>query len=341
MCPLQRAGHPPESGLYVASPTSLIIPIVAAERRFAARKGYCRAVTDPIRTRFGVLAYGSRAQRHREAAVALLTIQAYAPPSSDLVLLTDRPEQYRWFGSAITIDALTAATIRAWRGPSDDPFRPSLEALRRLASDSAADVVLLDADTMARRDLAPITERLAAGAVFMHRREYSLATPPRKGDRRLAREIAGRSWQGITLDGRSAMWNAGVVGSSRRHADIFDRTLAVFDEIRPITRYFAVDQLACSIVLPAYTPIEEAAPWFDHYWANRPWFNRATERFLSRALLEGLTPHEASSRLKDQPIVGPLDGRAPWWLTRLRGLISPDAPNDDHLAQFHGNDRVD
>ena len=129
-----------------------------------------------------------------------------------------------------------------------------------------------------------------------------------------------------------AMWNAGVVASSRRHDGIFDHTLAVFDEIRPITRYFAVDQLACSIVLAAYAPIEEAAPWFDHYWANRPWFHRAAERFLSRALLEGLTPGQAADRLKREPIVGPLDARVPWWLARLRGLISPTAPDENDVA---------
>jgi hypothetical protein len=284
------------------------------------------------RTRFGVLAYGSSARRHREAAVALLTIQAHAPASSEIVLLTDRPDHYRWFGSSITIDPLTPAIVRAWRGPLDDPFRPSLEALRRLAADSAADVVLADADTMARRDLTPVAERLAAGAVMMHRREYALAAARRKGDRQLVRDIAGRSWQGIALDAEAAMWNAGIVGSSRRHAGIFDRTLAVFDEIRPVTRYFAVDQLACSIVLAAYARIEEAAPWFDHYWANRPWFNRAAERFLSRALLEGLTPREAGERLKQQPIVGPLDGRAPWWLTRLRALVNPTAPDENDVA---------
>jgi hypothetical protein len=291
-------------------------------------------VTEAVRTRFGVLAYGPDARRHREAALALLTIQAFAPPSSEVVLLTDRPRHYRWFGNSITIDALAEATVRAWRGRFDDPFRPSLEALRRLAADPDADVVLADADTMARRDLAPIVQRLAAGAVFMHHREYLLTAPPRRGDRRLARDIAGRSWQGITVNGSSAMWNAGVVGSSRRHAGIFDRTLAVFDEIRPITRYFAVDQLACSIVFGAYAPIEEAAPWFDHYWANRPWFNRATERFLSRALLEGLTAREASDRLKTHPIEGPMDGRVPWWLSRLRAAISPAVPDDDDV-QFH------
>jgi hypothetical protein len=290
-------------------------------------------VSADARTRFGVLAYGPAARLHREAAIALLSIRAHAPASSEVVLVTDRPDQYRWFGGSITIEAVTAATVRAWRGVHDDQFRPSLEALRQLAADSAMDVVLADTDTIARRDLTPLVERLAAGGVFMHHREYSLSAPPRKGDRPLARQIVGRTWNGITVDGTSAMWNAGIVGSSRRHAGIFDRALAVFDEIRPTTRYFAVDQLACSIVLAAYAPIEAAAPWFDHYWANRPWFNRATERFLSRALLEGLTPGEACERLKARPIVGELDGRAPWWLTRLRGLISPVAPNDDDIPE--------
>ena len=282
-----------------------------------------------------MLAYGPSGRLHREATVALLTLQAYAPKASEIVLLTDRPGHYRWFGNSITIDRLTPAIVAEWRGPLDDQFRPSLEALRRLAADGAADVVLPDADTMVRRDLGPLADRLAAGAVFMHRREYSLAAPPRKGDRSLAHEVVGKNWQGITPDTSSAMWNAGVVASSRRHGGIFDRTLAVFDQMRPVTRYFAVDQLACSIVLAAYAPIEAAAPWFDHYWANRPWFNRATERFLSRALVEGLTPLEASDRLKEQPLVGPLDGRAPWWLARLRKMISPAVPNDDDILESH------
>lgn len=272
-------------------------------------------------TRFGVLAYGPRPELTREAAVALLTLQAFAPAGSELVLLTDRPDQYRWFGSSITIDRLTTGTVREWRGAFDDQFRPSLEALRRLAADGAADVVLADTDTLARRDLTPMVDRLAAGAVFMHQREYPLGAPPRRNDRHLARDVVGRAWQGITPDASSAMWNAGIVGSSRRHAGIFDRVVAVFDELRPVTRYFAVDQLACSIVLAAYAPIEPASPYFDHYWANRPWFNAAIARFVSGALLEGLTPSEASERLKAQPIVGALDGRVPWWVKRLRRMV--------------------
>ena len=275
------------------------------------------------RARFGVLAYGPRTELTGEAATALLTIQAYAPAGSEIVLLTDRPEHYRWLGADITIDRLSADTIRKWRGRHDDPFRPSLEALRQLSADGAADVVLADTDTMVRGDLSPMTYRLAAGAVFMHRREYALGAPPRKNDRHLAKEIVGRTWQGITPGPSAAMWNAGVVASSRRHTGIFDRTLAVYDEMKPVTKYFAVDQLACSIVLAEYAPLEAAEPWFDHYWANRLWYDAAIARFLSDVLLEGLTASAARDRLKAHPIVGALDGRVPWWFRRLRKMVEP------------------
>ena len=251
------------------------------------------------------------------------------------MLLTDRPAHYRWFGNSITIDRLTPAIIRAWRGRHDDQFRPSLEALRQLAADATADVVLADSDTMARGDLTPLAERLAAGAVFMHHREYR---SPRRRERRpslaqrnrrphLERDHAGPR--------PSAMWNAGVVGSSRRHTGIFDRTLAVFDEIRPVTRYFAVDQLACSIVFAAYAPIEPAAPWFDHYWGEPSSGSiDAIERFLSGRCSTGFPPTAAADQLKTQPITGDLDARAPWWLARLRRLLSRPYPDDDDVPEF-------
>lgn len=281
-----------------------------------------------IGTRFGLLAWGSSGRLHRDAVVALLTVQAHLPAGSEVVVLTDHPKLYRWFGSSLIVDAVGEATLADWRGPSEDRFRPKIEALRRLA-DSTADVALVDADTMARRDLTPFANRLAEGALLLHRREYPLAAPPRKGDRSLTHEILGRTWQGIAPDASASMWNGGVIASSRRHRGVFDRTLAVFDEMRGASGHFAVEQLAYSIVFPAYGPLEEAAPWFDHYWANRPWFDRAVERFLSRTLVEGLTPAEAAGLLRRAPIVGPLDGRMPWWKARLRRLMAVESDDDD------------
>jgi len=292
-------------------------------------------VTGPSRTRFGLLAYGASGRLHREAALALLTVQAHAPAASEIIVLTDRSPLYRWFGSSITIERLTPATLTHWRGPLGDRYRPKIEALCRLASDGAADVVLIDADTMARRDLTPLAERLAAGALMLHRREYLLASPPRRGDRPLTHEILGRSWQGITPDNKTAaMWNGGIIASSHRHRGIFERTLAVFDQMRAASRHFAVEQLAYSIVFPTYGPVEEAAPWFDHYWANREWFDRAIARFLSVTRLAGLTTSEASQRLRCRPIAGPPDGRVPWWVARLQRLVTRPDPDDDDVHEF-------
>jgi hypothetical protein len=90
-----------------------------------------------------------------------------------------------------------------------------------------------------------------------------------------------------------------------------------------------VEQLAYSIVFPAYGTVEEASPWFDHYWANREWFDRAIERFLSDARLKELTVAAAAERLKHEPITGPLDGRLPWWRARLERLVGRHQGHDD------------
>ena len=280
-------------------------------------------------TRFGVLAYGPGGRLHREAAAAILSVQAHRPATSEIVVLTDQPGRYQWFRDSITVDPLSDRVLTEWRGQRGDRYRPKIEALRRLAADAAADVLLFDVDTMARRDLAPLAARLAAGSLVLHRREYALAAPPRRGDRALKEEILGRSWQGIAPDASASMWNGGIIGSSRRHKGIFDRTLAVFDEMRDRSRHFAVEQLAYSIVFPAYGTIEEASPWFDHYWANREWFDRAIERFLSDARLKELTAAAAAERLKQEPIIGPLDGRLSWWRASLRRLVSRTGGHDD------------
>ena len=288
------------------------------------------ATERPIR--FAVLAYGRDARRHREAAVALLTLREFAPAAATIVVLTDQPAHYRWLASDITIEPLTDATLAAWRGPSDDRFRPKIEALRQLSRD-AAHAVLVDTDTMARGDLNPLVEHLRNGGFLLYEREYRLAAPPRRGDRRLRHEIVGRAWNGIPVDEMSAMWNGGVIGVSGNHSAVADRALAVFDEMKRCSGHFALEQLAYSIVFPAYGPVRAASDVFVHYWANRAGFDRKIARFLSATLMQGLTPRAAGARLRAAPIDAPLDARIPKWqrhVTRLLRLATDDdAERDD------------
>jgi hypothetical protein len=277
-------------------------------------------MTETAPTKIGVLAYGSRPRLHTECHGALLSVMAYAPRGVEYIVFTDRPDCYRWLEDSVTIQHLRSTTLETWRGPTSDRYRPKIEALRWMAQSADANVVLLDTDTLARRDLAPLLERLNRGVFLLHRREYLLAQPPR-GDRMLKYEILGRSWHGITPTPGTAMWNGGVIGCGRSRLGVFDQVAAVFDSMRPASKHFAVEQLAYSIVFEAHGPIEEAAPWIDHYWANRSFFSRAIEHELATMLMAGMTPAEAAARLRERPIAGPLDGRPSKWQRALRRVV--------------------
>jgi hypothetical protein len=277
--------------------------------------------------RAGVLAYGSDARMHREATIALLTLKQYAPAAADVVVFTDTPSSYRWLGTHVAVEPLSAATLREWRGVADDRFRPKIEALRQMHA-GGADALLLDTDTMVRRPLEPLVAHLAAGGFVLHEREYRISSPPRRGDRSLRTEVAGRSWAGVAADDETWMWNGGVIGTSGQHVDVMQRTLTAFDQMKQASRHFALEQLAYSIVFPAFGEVRAASEYVDHYWANRAWFDRRIDRFLSNALMEALTPEVAGTRLREQPIVGPLDGRLSSWQRRIRRVLRIEMDDD-------------
>jgi hypothetical protein len=285
-----------------------------------------------VTTSFGVLAYGQRPRLHAECQGAILSAMAYAPSGVRFVVLTDHPDSYRWLEDSVTIDHLPSTTLNAWRGPTQDRYRPKIEALRRLAGRGDSHVVLVDTDTLARRDLAPMLDRLEQGSFLLHRREYALAAPPRRGDRMLKHEILGRAWHGILPDPRTAMWNGGVIGCPQSRLGVLDEVAAVFDSMRPASTHFAVEQLAYSVVFEARGHIEEAAPWIDHYWANRTFFSRAIERDLATMMNSGMKPAEGAAFWRTHPVTGPLDGSPTRWqriARRLAGLVRSPGHADD------------
>ena len=283
-------------------------------------------------TRLGVIAYGSKPRRHSEAHGAILSAMAHAPAGVEFVVLTDLPERYRWLRDSVTIEHLQSTTLRQWRGPTQDRYRPKIEALRWLAGGAVGHVVLVDTDTLTRRDLQSMIDRLDRGTFLLHEREYALSAPPRRGDRTLKDEILGRSWHGITPSPQSAMWNGGVVGCPRSRLAVLDEVAEVFDSMRPKSSHFAIEQLAYSVVFEARGPVEEAAPWIDHYWGNRAYFSRAVEHDLVAMLMSGMKPAEAAARWRDYPVTGPLDARPTGWkrvADRLAALIGAPEPADD------------
>ena len=266
--------------------------------------------------RYVTLAYGSAPELYRQSLMLLTSLVAYAPEPFDLVVATDRPECYAWFGTRVEIEFLDAKRLDAWRGPRPFSMRQKLE-LARLASapdrNPPADAtVLLDADVVALQPLHAFIEQLRAGSLFMHKKEYVLSASRRRGNRELWSSLrrlpAATAGNGFRND--DAMWNSGVLALPGADRGLLDSALAMYDALGAAgVRHFATEQLVEGIVLGRTGRLKPAAPWFAHYWGNKPGYDAEISRRLADAFIEGLTVKDAAARYRDNPIELPVEVR--------------------------------
>ena len=92
---------------------------------------------------------------------------------SELVVATERPERFAWFGKTVRLVTLDRRELEVWRGTPPISMRVKLEAIRANWPGSGA-IVLLDADVLAREPLDSFEAALSTGEVFMHKQEYEL-----------------------------------------------------------------------------------------------------------------------------------------------------------------------
>jgi hypothetical protein len=262
-----------------------------------------------ITVRYVTLAYGGLPAIYRQSVMLLVSLAANAPEPYEIVVATDRPDVYVWFGTRVEIAYLDASLLHGWRGPEPFSMRQKLALMRTAWPDTGA-IALLDADVLARSDLHLFVERLAAGDLFMHRREYALSASRRAGNRRLWRDLHGRRFGEWTIGTGTEMWNSGVLAARAEDRALFDGALELYDAMgRAGIRHFATEQLVESIVLATTGRLREAAPWFAHYWGNREGYDAEISRRLADAFIEGLSVKDAAERLRDTPIDLPVEVR--------------------------------
>ena len=227
------------------------------------------------------------------------------PRSRELLVATDRPDCYVWFGTRSRSSALDAARPRpgAGRGPFDTA---KLELLRfAAAAPCAGPVVLLDADVLARRPLGPFVERLQAGDLFMHKHEYVLSQSRRSGNRKLWASLRPHN-----LRNDDSMWNSGVLALPAADRGLLDEALAMYDALGAAgVRHFATEQLVEGVVLGRTGRLKPAEEWFTHYWGNKRGYDAEIARRLADAFIEGMSVKEAAARYRQQPIDLPAEVR--------------------------------
>jgi hypothetical protein len=257
--------------------------------------------------RYVTLAYGDATGVYRQSLMLLLSLVAHAPEPYELLVATDRPDCYVWFGTRVEIEFLDAPRLAAWRGPRPFSMRQKLELLRfAAAAPCAGPVVLLDADVLARGPLGPFVERLHAGDLFMHKHEYVLSQSRRSGNRKLWSSL--KALEGFRDD--DSMWNSGVLALPAGDRGLIDEALAMYDALGAAgVRHFATEQLVEGVVLGRTGRLKPAEQWFTHYWGNKRGYDAEIARRMADAFIEGMSVKEAAARYRDQPIELPVEVR--------------------------------
>ena len=278
--------------------------------------------------RYVTLAYGDAPGVYRQSLMLLLSLVAHAPEPYELVVATDRPECYVWFGTRVEIEFLDFARLTAWRGPNPFSMRQKLE-LARAATPTPesgqsrvppAATVLLDADVLALQPLGPFVRRLCAGDLFMHKKEYVLSESRRSGNRRLWASLQQSTEFEFRRD--DAMWNSGVLAVPARDRALLDQSIDLYDRLAAAgLRHFATEQLVEGVIFGRTGRLQPADAWFAHYWGNKPGYDAEIARRLADAFIEGLTVKEAAARYRDRPIDLPVE-RRPGRAEKFRRWIS-------------------
>jgi hypothetical protein len=272
-------------------------------------------------TRYVTLAYGNQPAVYRQSVMLLVSLVAFAPEPYELVVATDRPECYVWFGTRVDIQYLDASLLRAWQGSDPFSMRQKLMLLRTAWPDSGA-IVLLDADVLARADLTPFVQGLRTGALFMHKREYTLSRSRRSGNRRLWKALQRTPVEGYRPDAEDAMWNSGVIAAPAADRQLMEDAVALYDGMaeRGI-RHFATEQLVEGLIFGRTGRLRAAEPWFAHYWGNKAGYDAAIAGRLAEAFLEGMTVKEAAAAYRRGPLALPDEVR-PTRRQKLRRWLS-------------------
>lgn len=267
--------------------------------------------------RYAVLAYGSQTSIHRQAGMLVLSLLAHAPQPREIVVITDRPDRYAWFADVLRIRVLVPGELQTWRGEHQFSMRPKIVAARQVMPREGA-LALLDADTLAIANLQPFVDRLAAGELLMHKREFDLGASRRSGNRKLWGQLNGKTFDRWQFRADDAMWNSGVLALPAAHAGLLDDALALYDAMAAAgIRHFATEQLVVGLVFSRTGRLRSAEQWFTHYWGNKENFDAEIARRLDDAHRRQLTPIAAAEALRANPIDLPSESR-PGHLEKLR-----------------------
>jgi len=238
------------------------------------------------------LVFGTNVRNHFQANFSILSFLRQPAALDGITVVTDAPDFYQHLAGHVAVMPVDEATLRAWKGEFDFFWRIKIKALEEVARQRPGTALLyLDSDTFLHGALPELQVRLADGQAFMHEREGALPALRSKTERLMWAQVRQKTFGGVRLHERHAMWNAGAVGiPAEKAAPAIALALSLCDDFsRQQVTPRLIEQLAISVALEETYPLHAARPYIGHYWSTKEEWNEHIAAFLLESHLKKRT----------------------------------------------------
>lgn len=209
-----------------------------------------------------------------------------------IVIFTDRPEESVVHDFVVSIH-ISPGEIDRFRGVLEDTHRIKLEVLRRAESEIGLPFIYVDSDTRWLKIPDGPFQKLESGGTastssqlrpvaYMHWVEYQLSADYFPHYFRLLQRKRNRlaEWS-LPTDDAWVMWNAGTLGIPAGAGGMFEKALAITDELllEAKPRNW-VEQAALSLLLTSRFQVESFVEWLAHYHSHGQTLPILLQRFF-------------------------------------------------------------
>jgi hypothetical protein len=249
-----------------------------------------------------LLTFGDDPATHHQANFCILTFLREAHALKSVNVVTDSPERYRHLGSRANIHTIDHQVLEDWSGKDRFFWRVKIKAIEMIASVYGEEPVLyVDSDTYVTAGLSDLALQLTSESALMHENYGPLEGLRAKTTQRMWAQVRGRSFGGIVIRDGQRIWNAGVVGvPPKQNATTIRLALDICDDMTTagVTPRL-IEQFALSVALDHVHGVRSAIPWIEHYWGNKPEWNREIAIFFAEADLRDLSFDEKVENVGD------------------------------------------
>ena len=250
------------------------------------------------------LVFGDNLNNYQQVYFSIYTALVHKNNRDKIIVITENLSLLNSFENEIEIISINRTIIKEWEGEYEFFWRVKIKALQLVAQKYPSDSILyLDSDTFFYKSLDLIRENLENGQNYMHLEEGKLSQLSSKTEKLMWKQMKGKSYANTTIDESSAMWNAGLIGVSKKHLDCLQNTLEINDALCKdgVTRRL-IEQFAFSVGLNNYSKLQAADHVVGHYWGNKKEWNAFISLFLKECFMKKYTLEKIIEQVKQKDL---------------------------------------